>query len=86
MLVLVPVVIEAKSSRKSSLPPPPLEETVNIRVFVSVPAEFVAEIVTVEVPAVNGVPEMSPVAVSTKRFAGNPVAPKEVGLLVAVMV
>jgi hypothetical protein len=42
--------------------------------------------VTVVVPAAVGVPSMTPVALFTLRFAGNPVAPKELGLLLAVMV
>jgi hypothetical protein len=42
--------------------------------------------VTVYVPAVVGVPEINPVLVFTLRPAGNPVALKLVGLLVAVIV
>ena len=48
-----------------------------------VPAEFVAEIATVEVPDAVAVPEMSPVELFTLRPAGKPVALKEVGLLFA---
>jgi hypothetical protein len=50
-----------------------------------VPAEFVAEIATVDVPADDGVPEINPVDVLTVRPAGNPVALKEVGLLFAAI-
>ena len=41
--------------------------------------------VTVEVPAALGVPEINPVAVLRESPAGRPVAPKLVGLLVAVI-
>ena len=69
-----------------AVPPPPDDMIVMVRLVLPTPTEFEAEMVTAVVPAVDGVPEMSPVAVSTKRFAGNPVAPKEIGLLVALMV
>jgi len=60
--------------------------TVSVRVAVPVPALLVALIVTVDVPPVPvGVPEITPVAVLTDRPAGNPVAPKLVGVLVAVI-
>jgi hypothetical protein len=49
--------------------------TVTVRVAFPVPPAFVALSVTVEVPAVVGVPEIAPVAVFTVRPAGNPVAP-----------
>ena len=44
---------------------------------------LVAEMLTVEVPAAEGVPEINPVEVLRVRPAGNPVAPNEVGLLLA---
>ena len=44
------------------------------------------EIVTLEVPAVVGVPEMTPEVVLMLNPAGRPVAPKEVGLSLAVTV
>ena len=86
VFVLLPLVIEENSSRKSSLPPAPPEETVIASILESVPAEFVAEIVTIEVPDVLGVPEMSPVELFTLRPDGKPVAPKEVGVLFALIV
>ena len=49
------------------------------------PPEFVAVTVAVEVPAVVGVPEISPVKVLTDSPGGNPVAPKLVGLFEAVI-
>ena len=51
-----------------------------------VPVALLADMVMVLVPAVVGVPEMTPVAVFTVRPAGSPVALKLVGLLFAVMV
>jgi hypothetical protein len=60
--------------------------TVNVSVFVPVPPAFVALNVTVEVPVAVGVPEMTPVLVFTPKPLGNPVAPKLVGELLAVMV
>lgn len=50
-----------------------------------VPAPFEAERLTVDVPADDGVPEIRPADVLTDNPAGNPVAPKEVGLLFAVI-
>jgi len=50
-----------------------------------VPPPLVALSVTVDVPAAVGVPEIRPEAVFTARPAGNPVAPKLVGVLVAVI-
>jgi hypothetical protein len=50
-----------------------------------VPAEFVAKIVIVDVPAVDGVPEINPFEVLTVIPVGNPVALKEVGLLFAAI-
>ena len=49
------------------------------------PPELVALIVTMDVPAVVGVPEINPVVVFTDKPAGNPVALKLVGLFVAVI-
>ena len=49
--------------------------TVTVRVALPVPPAFDALSVTVEVPAVVAVPEITPVAVFTVRPAGNPVAP-----------
>src|SRR2546428_7465979 len=58
---------------------------VTASVWVPVPPALVALRVTVEAPAVVGVPERSPVAALSARPAGNPVAPKLVGLFVAVI-
>src|SRR2546425_1154182 len=58
---------------------------VTASVWVPVPPALVALRVTVEAPAVAGVPEMRPVVALSARPAGNPVAPKLVGLLVAVI-
>ena len=52
---------------------------------VPVPPLLVAERVTVEFPAAAGVPEIRPVEVFTERPEGKPVAPKLVGVLVAVI-
>ena len=46
---------------------------------------LVALIVTLYVPAVVGVPEISPLVVFTVKPAGSPVALKLVGLFVAVI-
>ena len=58
---------------------------VKVREALPVPAVLVALRVTVEVPAAVGVPEIKPVAVFIDRPAGKPVAPKLVGVLVAVI-
>ena len=58
---------------------------VRVRVADPVPPAFVALKVTLEVPAVVGVPDMRPEVVLIVRPAGNPVALKEVGLLEAVI-
>jgi hypothetical protein len=58
---------------------------VSVRVAVPVPPALVALRVTVEVPAAVGVPEINPVALFTVNPAGNPVAPKLVGVFVAVI-
>ena len=50
------------------------------------PAPLVALIVTLVVPAAVGVPENTPVLALTLRPAGNGLAVKLVGLLVAVIV
>jgi len=49
-------------------------------------APLLAVMVTLVVPAVVGVPEITPVLVLTVRPAGNGLAVKLVGLLVAVIV
>jgi hypothetical protein len=59
---------------------------VSVRVAVPVPALLLALSVTVDVPpAPVGVPEITPVVVFTDSPPGNPVAPKLVGELVAVI-
>jgi hypothetical protein len=45
-----------------------------VSVFVPVPSEFVALIVTVDVPTAEGVPVIWPFAVLTERPEGSPVA------------
>jgi hypothetical protein len=60
--------------------------TVNTRVADPVPAELLALIVTLVVPAAVGVPEMTPLVVLIDNPAGKPVAVKLVGLLLAVIV
>jgi hypothetical protein len=50
------------------------------------PAPLLAVTVTLVVPAAVGVPEITPVLVSTVRPAGSGLAVKLVGLLVAVSV
>ena len=47
---------------------------VNVKVALPVPPELVALMVTLYVPAVVGVPEITPVLVFTDRPAGSPVA------------
>src|SRR5215471_10052013 len=51
-----------------------------------VPSAFAALNATLNVPATVGVPEMTPVVGLTESPAGNPVALKLVGLLLAAMV
>jgi hypothetical protein len=59
---------------------------VSVKVAVPVPTLLVALNDTVEVPpAPVGVPEIIPVVVLSDNPAGNPVAPKLVGVLVAVI-
>jgi hypothetical protein len=55
------------------------------RGFVPVPLVLVALTVALYVPAVVGVPEIAPVAVFTANPGANPVAPKLVGRLLAVI-
>ena len=50
------------------------------------PPAFVALTVTLKFPFVVGVPDIAPVLVFTVSPEGNPLAPKLVGLLLAVMV
>jgi hypothetical protein len=59
--------------------------TVSVSVAVPVPALFVALSVMVETPPAVGVPEIRPVVVFTVRPAGRLVAPKLVGVLLAVI-
>ena len=58
---------------------------VKVNVALPVPPALVALIVTLYVPAVVGVPEITPVVVFTVNPPGSPVALKLVGLLVAVI-
>ena len=86
VVVLSPPEAEAKSSFNSPAPPPPPPPaTMRVRVAEPSPAEFEAEIVTADVPAAVGVPEISPVDVFTDKPAGRPVALNEVGLLLAAI-
>ena len=48
---------------------------VKVKVALPVPPELVALIVTLYVPAVVGVPEITPVVVFTVKPAGSPLAP-----------
>ena len=59
---------------------------VMVKAFVPTPAELVAETVATVVPAAAGVPEITPLIVSTDRPAGRFVAPNEVGELEAAIV
>ena len=58
---------------------------VKVRVFVPVPPALVALKLTLEVPAVVGVPEIKPVVVLIDKPAGSPVALKLVGEFEAVI-
>jgi len=58
---------------------------VTFKVALAEPPEFAAPTVTLLVPAVVGVPEITPVVGLTLNPAGNPLALKEVGLFVAVI-
>jgi len=51
------------------------DATERARVALPVPPLLLALSVTVEIPAVVGVPEIKPVAVLTDNPAGNPVTP-----------
>jgi hypothetical protein len=59
--------------------------TVKAREALLVPPLLVALSVTLDIPAVVGVPESKPEAVLIARPCGNPVAPKLVGELLAVI-
>ena len=59
--------------------------TVRVNVAWPVPAPLVALRDMVEVPVPVGVPEIKPLVVLTESPAGRPVAPKLVGVLVAVI-
>ena len=61
------------------------ELTVNVKVADPVPLALVAPNVTVEIPTAVGVPVIFPVDVLIAKPAGNPVALKLVGLLLAVV-
>ena len=86
------VMIGARSTFRVSnwFPVPPgigiLDLTVKVSVKVPVPVTLLADIVMVLVPAVVGVPEMTPVAVLRSSPVGSPVALKLVGVFFAVMV
>ena len=90
--VLVAVIVYENDTSITPLAPVALVMTgsadpmVRLSDAVPLPALFVAVSVTVEVPAVVGVPLMTPVAVFTLKPAGSPLAPKLVGVLVAVIV
>ena len=60
--------------------------TVRLSVAVPVPPLLVALRATLNAPADAGVPEITPVPASTASPAGSPLAPKLVGLFVAVIV
>ena len=84
--VLFPAVMDAKSSDNAVAPPPPPPAVmVRVRRALPVPVALVAEMVTLEVPAAVGAPEMRPVEVLTLRPEGRPVAAKEVGVLLAAI-
>jgi hypothetical protein len=59
--------------------------TVRLSVADPVPPALVALIVTLEVPAAVGVPEINPLDVFTDSPAGSPLALKLVGVLLAVI-
>ena len=59
--------------------------TVRVKVALPVPPALVALMVTLLVPATDGVPVMAPVPVLMLKPAGKPVAPYEVGLPEAVI-
>ncbi|MFM8885937.1 MAG: hypothetical protein ACKOKC_05940 [Chthoniobacterales bacterium] len=57
-----------------------------VKALVPTPAELVAEIVATVVPAAAGIPEITPLIVSTERPDGRFDAPNDVGELEAVIV
>jgi len=57
-----------------------------VRVPLPVPPALVALIATVDIPALLGVPLITPVAVLIVSPAGRPLAPYDVGLLLPVIV
>ena len=59
--------------------------TVRVRVAFPIPPLLIAVSATLNVPDALGVPETRPVAVLTERPPGKPLAPKLVGLLIAVI-
>jgi hypothetical protein len=63
----------------------PAAAMVSVSVALPVPEPLVALRVTVEVPAAVGVPEISPVPLFNVTPAGNPIAAKPVGALLAVI-
>ena len=75
VVVSPPVVSDAKSSLSKLVLPPPLGLTMITSVAVPVPDPFVAEIETLEVPAVVGDPVIAPVLVLRVSPAGNTAAP-----------
>ena len=58
---------------------------VKVNPALPVPPALVALMLTVKIPTPVDVPEINPVAVFTVKPAGNPVALKLVGLLLAVI-
>jgi len=72
--------------------PPPMEaptgtiELTSVKLAVLVPIALVALIVTFDIPATAGMPEITPVEVFIDNPVGKPIALKLVGLLVAVIV
>ena len=72
--VLLPAVREEKSSLNKMAPTPPAGLMVIDRTAVPVPAELVAEIVTLLDPAVVGVPEITPLVAFTANPLGKPAA------------
>lgn len=59
--------------------------SVKVSAALPVPPSLVALRVTFEIPAAVGIPEINPVVLLIDSPAGNPVAPKLVGELVAVV-
>ncbi len=69
----LPEVVPAVTCTRE-IPDPETDLTVRVSVALPVPLLLMAFTVTVEVPAVVGVPEINPVAALTDRPAGRPVA------------